>query len=72
MVKASGTRKRGTMLHSKSRQTAERERISKYFCNLEKTIYNNQEMIKLVKQDGTTIYDTKSIKDKSQMFNEKL
>ena len=45
----------GVLLRSKARWVAEGEKISKYFCNLEKSHYVSKQMIKLIDVKGEEI-----------------
>ena len=45
----------GVLLRSKARWVAEGEKISKYFCNLEKRHYVSKQMIKLIDAKGEEI-----------------
>ena len=45
----------GVLLRSKARWVAEGEKISKYFCNLEKRHYVIKQMIKLIDAKGEEI-----------------
>ena len=52
------------LLRSKARWVAEGERISKYFCNLEKRQYVSKQMIKLIDAKGEEIKEPLDINKK--------
>lgn len=62
----------GVMLRSRARWIAEGEKITKYFCSLEKRNYINKRMTKLVKNDGETIRDTEEISNEVNRFYTQL
>jgi hypothetical protein len=61
----------GVLLRSKARWVADGEKVSQYFCNLEKRHFVSKTMTKVV-ENGRDIFDSKSILDKVKMFYEKL
>lgn len=65
-------RMEGVLLRSKARWIAEGEKISKYFCNLEKRNYISKNMPKLVNNQNTIIEDQKGIEREVKTFYENL
>ena len=53
-------------------EVAEGEKITKYFCALEKRNYVSKQMIRLTLNDGEEIYETKDIIKEVKMFYERL
>ena len=62
----------GVMIRSKARWTAEGEKITKYFCNLEKRHFVSKQMYKLVKNDGTVLDNTDDMLKETKSFYENL
>ena len=54
-------RMRGVLLRSKARWIAEGEKVSSYFCNLEKRHYISKHMGRLIDQNGNTLSEQKDI-----------
>ena len=48
------------------------EKVSRYFCNLEKRNYVNKAMLSLENENGEMIYDNKEILQETKSFYEKL
>ena len=61
-------RMEGVLLRSRARWVAEGEKITKYFCSLEKRNYVNKRMFKLVNADGSTTTDLEEINEKVNSF----
>ena len=62
----------GVLLRSRARWVAEGEKITKYFCVLEKRNYVSKQMIRLTLNNGEEIYETKDIIKEVKMFYERL
>ena len=62
----------GVLLRSRARWIMDGEKVTKYFCALEKRNYVNKQILKLSKQDGTVCMDAKEIKKEVNSFYEKL
>ena len=62
----------GVLLRSRARWIAEGEKITKYFCGLEKRNYISKQMTKLTLSNGNEIYDSKDIMNEVKTFYEKL
>ena len=63
----------GVLLRSKkTRWVAEGEKITKYFCNLEKRHYVSKNMAKLIDKDGNVITNNKDILKEVSGFYETL
>ena len=62
----------GVLLRSKARWVAEGEKISKYFCNLEKRHYVSKQMIKLIDAKGGEIKEQLDINKKVNNFYSNL
>ena len=58
----------GVLLRSKARWVAEGEKISKYFCNLEKRHYVRKQMIKLIEAKGEEIKEQFDINKEVNIF----
>ena len=56
------------LLRSRARWVAEGEKITKYFCGLEKRNYVCKQMIRLTLNNGEEIYETKEIIKEVKMF----
>ena len=65
-------RMEGVLLRSKARYIAEGEKVTKYFCNMEKINFVSKTMSKLVKQDGTVINKKEEIEEEANGFYEQL
>jgi exonuclease III len=61
----------GVLLRSKARWVSEGEKVSHYFCNLEKRHFVSKMMTKIV-DNGKEISDSKQILEKVKLFYEKL
>ena len=62
----------GVLLRSKARWVGEGEKITKYFCGLEKRNYISKQMTKLIDKNGSTLVETKDIVQETKMFYENL
>ena len=62
----------GVLLRSRARWIAEEEKITKYFCGLEKRNYVSKQVIKLTLNNGEGIYETKDIVKKVKTFYKRL
>ena len=62
----------GIILRSKARWAAQGEKVTKYFCNLEKRHFVSKQMYKLIDKDGIEIKDTKEMVEETKKFYEKL
>lgn len=62
----------GVLLRSKARWVADGEKITKYFCSLEKRNFISKSMTKLNDKNGTVVDDTDEIKNEVKNFYEKL
>ena len=49
----------GIILRSKARWASQGEKVTKYFCNLEKRHFVSKQMYKLIDNNGEEITDTK-------------
>ena len=63
---------KGVLLRSKARWVDSGEKITKYFCNLEKRNYISKQIVKIVNKDGKIIEDPSQIKDKVYEFYNSL
>ena len=62
----------GVFLRSRARWIAEGEKITKYFCELEKRNYVSKQMIKLTANNGEEIHEVKDITKEVKTFYERL
>lgn len=62
----------GVLLRSRARWIADGEKITKYFCGLEKRNYISKQMTKLTLNNGKDIYDSQEIVNEVKTFYEKL
>ena len=62
----------GVVLRSKAKWVAEGEKVTKYFCSLEKRNYVCKRMSKLVSKHGLTIEEPHEIKEEVRSFYENL
>ena len=62
----------GVLLRSRARWIAEGEKVSKYFCSLEKRHFVSKCMKKLVTNQGKEIYEHEHIKNEVKTFYESL
>ena len=62
----------GVLLRSRARWIGEGEKVSKYFCSLEKRHFVSKIMKKLVNDQGQEIYEHSEIKEEVQNFYESL
>ena len=65
-------RMKGVLIRSKARWVEDGEKISSYFCNLEKRNYTNKRITKLTNHDETQITDKIEILNAVKSFYEKL
>ena len=66
------TKIEGTLLRAKARWAAEGEKISKYFCSLEKRHFISKQMLKLVTNKGETLSRTDDMLEETKKFYENL
>jgi exonuclease III len=66
------TKMDGILLRSKARWAAKGEKISKYYCNLEKRHYVSKQMFKLVTKDGTCLDRTEEMLVETKQYFETL
>ena len=62
----------GIILRAKARWASQGEKVTKYFCNLEKRHFVSKQMYKLVDNNGEEINDTKKMVEETRKFYEKL
>ena len=62
----------GVLLRSRARWIADGEKITKYFCGLEKRNYISKQMTKLTLNNGEEIYESKDIIKEVKVFYERL
>ena len=62
----------GILLRSRAKWASQGEKVSKYFCNLEKRHYISKQMFKLTNDDGTTVSKTEEMVEKTRIFYEQL
>ena len=65
-------RMEGVLLRSRARWIADGEKITKYFCGLEKRNYVRKQMTKLALNNGEEIYESKDIIKEVKVFYERL
>jgi exonuclease III len=65
-------RMEGVLLRSRARWIADGEKVTKYFCALEKRNYVNKHMFKLKRQDDSVLIDSKEIATEVNCFYEHL
>ena len=65
-------RMEGVLLRSRARWIADGEKITKYFCGLEKRNYISKQMTKLTLNNGEEIYESKDIIKEVKVFYERL
>ena len=65
-------RMEGVLLRSRARWIADGEKITKYFCGLEKRNYISKQMTKLTLNNGEEIYESKDITKEVKVFYERL
>ncbi|WP_419609554.1 reverse transcriptase family protein [Thiolapillus sp.] len=65
-------RMQGVLLRSRARWIAEGEKITKYFCGLEKRNYVSKQMLKLTLSNGEELYETHDIIKEVKRFYERL
>ena len=51
---------------------AQGEKVTKYFCGLEKRHYVSKQMFKLVDDNGITVTETEEMIERTRTFYEKL
>jgi exonuclease III len=66
------TKMDGILLRSKARWAAKGEKISKYYCNLEKRHYVSKQMFKLVTNDGSCLDRTEEMLIETKQYFENL
>ena len=62
----------GIILRTKARWAAQGEKVTKYFCNLEKRHFISKQMFKLINRNGEEIRDTKEMINETKEFYEQL
>ena len=62
----------GALLRSRARWIAEGQKITKYFCELEKRNYVSKQMMRLIENNGEEIHDVKDIVKEVKTFYERL
>ena len=62
----------GIIIRSKARWAAQGEKVTKYFCNLEKRHYISKQMFKLIDKNGQEITETKEMIKETRKFYEQL
>ena len=62
----------GMLIGSSARWIGDGEKVSKYFCNLEKRHYTSKIIRKIEKQDGTNVTDQDDIVKETKYFYEHL
>ena len=72
LVRLREIKMKGVLIRSKARWVEEGEKVSSYFCNLEKRNYTNKRITKLTKNDETRITDKAEIVNEVKHFYEKL
>ena len=65
-------RMEGVLLRSKARWVAEGEKITKYFCSLEKWNFISKQMKKIVDKNGSVLEEPNAIMNEVQCFYERL
>ena len=65
-------RMEGVLLRSRTRWIADGEKITNYFCGLEKRNYISKQMTKLTLNNGEEIYESKDIIKEVKVFYERL
>jgi hypothetical protein len=65
-------RMQGVLLRSKARWVADGEKITKYFCNLEKRHYISKSMNKLINDNGITLTKSEDVAEEVNKFYENL
>ena len=65
-------RMEGVLLRSRARWIADGEKITKYFCGLEKRNYISKQMTKLTLNNGEEIHESKDITKEVKVFYERL
>ena len=62
----------GVLLRSRSRWVGEGEKITQYFCSLEKRNFISKQMTKSITRNGETLKKDKEIVEETKQFYEKL
>ena len=63
----------GVLLRSRARWVGEGEKITKYFCGLEKkTTFVSKQMNKIIAKDGSILTQTNAILQETKQFYESL
>lgn len=65
-------RMEGVLLRSRARYIAEGEKITKYFCNMEKRNFVSKTMSRLVNQEGNVLTKNEDITQEVKLFYENL
>ena len=58
----------GMLIRSRARWIGEGEKVSKYFCNLEKRDYTSKIIRKIEKQDGTIVTEQDDVVKETNYF----
>ena len=72
LVKIRQLKMEGVLLRSRARWVSDGEKVTKYFCGLEKRNYVSKQMTKLVKTNGVTVTETKDIIEETKQFYSSL
>ena len=62
----------GILIRSRAKWAAQGEKVTKYFCGLEKRHYVSKQMFKLVDDNGITVTETEGMIERTRTFYEKL
>ena len=60
------------LLRSRARWVGEGEKITKYFCGLEKRNFVSKQMNKIIAKDGSILTQTNAILEETKQFHESL
>ena len=62
----------GILLRAKARWALCGEKVTKYFCSLEKRHFTSRQMLKLVTEDGRTLSERNDMLEETRMYYQKL
>ena len=62
----------GILIRSKARYASQGERVTKYYCNMEKRHYISKQIFKLVSKQGQTLNSTKTIIEETKEYYKTL
>jgi hypothetical protein len=62
----------GILLRSKAKYAAQGERVTKYYCNMEKRHYTSKQMFRLVTKDGLTLTNTDDMLNETKEYYKQL